>query len=131
MIDLCMSFDLLFNKPVDKYDIGCRPGGYEIITRSGDIYDFDFEEVESDVDSKDDKVVHFKCSMLDLDTYSDMRVATWDDIEDIQDFVEFYAETSWDKEYIPVGVRNLTFESGFVEFTPNDEVVSRISNVIS
>lgn len=131
MIGLCMKFGLIFDRKIEDDDVDCRPGGYEIITNAGDTYGFDFEDVEFEIDGKDKRIVHFTCSNLDLDSYPDMRSATWDDIEDIQDFIEFYADTGWTKEYSPVGVKYLKFENGYDEFVPDNGIIRRISNVIS
>lgn len=131
MLDLSMSFGVEFDKEITEDEIDCRPGGYQIVTNSGDIYSFDFEDVEQEVDRKNRKVVHFKCSFLDYDSYPDMTIATWDDIEDIQDFVEFYSDSGWSSDYIPTRVKYLVFESGFDEFRPAKDIVDRIENVIS
>ena len=77
------------SKPIDKDLHYLSPGGYEVTTKDGKSYQFDFNECYGYIDKNDKSIVEFELRNEDYDTFPDIEEML-NHIHEIEKFDECY-----------------------------------------
>lgn len=108
-----MCADVLFNRKIDADKDYISFGGYEILTKSGETFRFDFLDSCGGIDVVDKRIVHKECFCLD-EIYTENTKELESALKEIDRFVEFYIYTDNDgvddNYLLPVKVLNAQFE---------------------
>ena len=102
-----MSYDITFDKELEKSTDWISPGGFEIKI-NGENIGFDFENYYAYIDKTNPKILHVEHFSLDVDCFPDaVKINPQNLLEGA--FTEFYIES--DRENIsPISISNLEFE---------------------
>ena len=102
-----MSYDIIFNKELEKSTDWISPGGFEIKINEENI-GFDFERYYGYIDKTNPKILHIEHHFLDINCFPDaVKINSQNLLGGI--FTEFYID--YDREKLsPVSISNLEFE---------------------
>lgn len=71
--EVSVNLSIKFDHPVDKDVYFVSPGGYEVRSDSGEVFQFDFEDYRGNTDENDPTVVHFVLKNADIDSFPKMK----------------------------------------------------------
>lgn len=111
------SLSILFNKPMSQYQGIPSPGGYEVQTKDGKFYGFDFHESCGGIDPKNPHIITWCLKDEDIETFPEI-VELRHKMTDITKITEFYLDMEGITENLnpdqyPMPVAILEFQLSF------------------
>lgn len=108
---------VMFDRPVVSGRHYISPGGYEVRTKDGKTYQFDFNESNGGIDDKNPAILHFELRDEDDDTFPLIQELRHH-IHEVTEFTECYMYTGEpdEEEIYPVRILEFVIEDYQTEF---------------